>query len=101
VSVGDDESFDISPSLASEIEDAVMFGKAQDLELILESASDDVLPADVRQTLESLHYFRAHYGNSALDEIDRKKANLMDSAWTMELLNKIRSRIDAAMKKTA
>ena len=95
----DADAANISPALASEIEDAIMFGKPSDLATLLESAPDGALPADVRQGLESLHYFRAHYGSATLDETGRKKAALMDSAWAMELLNKIRSRIEAAVKR--
>ena len=63
-----------------------MFGKARDLELLLENTADGVLPDDVRQGLESLHYFRSHYGGAPLDETGRKKVTLMDSAWAMAFL---------------
>ena len=93
-----DDFLDISPALASEIEDAVMFGKPHDIELLLENTHEGAMPADLRQGLESLHYFRSHYGASALGDMDKKKATLMDAAWAMELLLAVRTRI-AAVKR--
>ena len=82
------------------IEDAVMFGKPDELKLLLDNAAKAYLPTDVRrQGLESLHYFRSHYGQTpALNEVDKKKFTLMDSAWAMELLNKVRARVEAVAK---
>ena len=99
----DDEASDVSPSLAQEIEDAIMFGKPDELKLLLDGiGEDDSLPEDVRQGLESLHYFRAHYGReAALNDTEKKKITLMDSAWAMELLNKVRAHIEVAAKKSA
>lgn len=99
--MADDETSEISASLASEIEDAIMFGKAHDLELLLENTTEDSLPSDVRQGLQSLQYFRAHYGSAPLNETDKKKVTLMDSAWAMELLNNVRARINAVIKRRA
>lgn len=98
VPVSDEDFTTIPAGLASEIEDAIMFGKAHDLEMLLENTHEAALPADLRQGLESLHYFRAHYGDMPMGEVDKKKTVLMDSAWAMELLNKIRARIEAAIK---
>ncbi len=97
----DDKTSPISASLADEIEDAIMFGRAGDLEAIIENVSgDDLFPPDLRNGLESLSYFRNHYGKQAAPtETDKKKITLMDSAWSMELLNKIRTRIEAAVKR--
>jgi hypothetical protein len=95
-----DEASDINPALAQEIEDAVMFGKPEELKLLLDGAGEDGgLPPDVRQGLESLHYFRVHYGrDTALSDIEKKKITLMDSAWAIELLNSIRARAEKAAK---
>jgi hypothetical protein len=49
------DDFDISPALASEIEDAVMFGKPRDIELLLENTHENAMPEGLRQGLESLH----------------------------------------------
>jgi hypothetical protein len=96
----DNETFNISPSLASEIEDAIMFGKPDELKLLLDKTDQDDLPAEVRQGLESLHYFRQHYGQTQVEnETDKKKVTLMDSAWAMELLNKVRAKVEAVAKR--
>jgi hypothetical protein len=74
-----------------------MFGRPEELKLLLET---DRLPEDVRQGLESLHYFRCHYDQEPpVTEIEKKKFTLMDSAWAMELLNKVRARIEASAKR--
>ena len=80
-----------------------MFGKPDELKLLLEGVGEDEgLPEDVRQGLESLHYFRTHYGREpALNDTDKKKITLMDSAWAMEMLNKVRARVEAAAAKRA
>ena len=97
----DDESLEISPALASEIEDAIMFGKPDELKLLLDGAGEHAgIPTDLRDGLESLHYFRSHYGREpALSDTDKKKITLMDSAWAMELLNKVRTRVEAMAKR--
>jgi len=97
----DEEAREIDPALAHEIEDAIMFGKPDELKLLLEGVGEDGgLPEDVRQGLESLHYFRTHYGQKpALSDTEKKKVTLMDSAWAMELLNKVRARADAVAKR--
>jgi len=95
-----DEMMHIDPALASDIEDAVLLGKAGELEALINSvADDDGFPAELRQSLQSLYYFRQHYGTSELNEIERKKASLMDSAWAMELLNKVRRRIERVVRQ--
>jgi hypothetical protein len=94
----DDETCKISPSLAHDIEDAIMFGKPEELKLLIENGVGN-MPAEVRQGLESLHYFRSHYGQTpALNEVEKKKFTLIDSAWAMELLNKVRARVEAVAK---
>jgi len=51
----------------------------------------------LRTGLESLSYFRAHYGSQpALNPTDKKNVALMDQSWAMEMLNKIRARIETA-----
>jgi hypothetical protein len=93
------DEFRISPELADEIEDAIMFGRSGALEAIIENIADVAdFPAELRDGLQSLHYFRSHYGSRPLSEVDRKKAGLMESAWAMELLNKIRARVEPAAK---
>jgi len=96
----DDETHPIDPALAHQIEDAVMFGRPGELEAVIENADEDALPADLRNGLESLSYFRAHYGGQpGLNDTDRKKIVLMDQSWAMEVLNKIRARIESAVKR--
>jgi hypothetical protein len=87
----DQHEFAIDPSLALAIEDAIMFGKDKELALILDDIEDDeTFPPDLRRDLESLRYFREHYGRMPLEGMDKKKIALMDSAWGMELLNRLR-----------
>ena len=76
------------------IEDAVMFGKNEDLAAILDAiADDDSFPAELRHGLESLHYFRSHYGaQGVLPEADKQKVALMDTTWSAELLEMMRDR---------
>jgi hypothetical protein len=96
----DDENHTVSPARAQEIEDAIMFGKPHDLQAILEDVADDAdFPTELRSGLESLHYFRVHYGQQGdLSSMEKKKVTLMDSSWAMELLNKLRTRIETAVK---
>jgi hypothetical protein len=96
----DDEIHNISPARVQQIEDAIMFGKPHELELILEDITEDEeVPVELRRGLESLHYFRAHYGQQPeLTPIEKKKVALMDASWAMELLNKLRQRFDVLAK---
>jgi hypothetical protein len=91
----------IDPALAHAIEDAIMFGKHEELAALLaDLAEDENFPADLRRDLESLRYFREHYGRmDELGAVDKKKIALMDSSWGMELLNRLRAgSADAAIK---
>jgi hypothetical protein len=83
----------LDPTLAQAFEDAIMFGKHQELAVLLTDLDDEECPQDLRHDLEALRYFREHYGRmKKLSTIDKKKIALMDSSWGMELLNRLRAR---------
>jgi hypothetical protein len=87
----------ISPELAHAFEDAIMFGRHEELALLLEDIEGEDFPEELRHDLESLRYFREHYGHmKKLNAVDRKKIALMDSSWGMELLNRLRARASSA-----
>jgi len=87
-----DQGLGMSEPLMQAIEEAVMFGKNEDLAAILDTIADDEdFPAELRHGLESLHYFRTHYGmQMSLAEQEKKKVALMDTNWSAELLEMLR-----------
>lgn len=95
--------YSVDPHVAQAIEDAILFGKYGDLEEILDDiAEDDAFPAELHNGIETLRYFREYYGPGAgLDQTGRKKVALMDSAWSMDLLNKLREQAEAAIVRQA
>jgi hypothetical protein len=96
----DNETASIDPALASEIEDVIMFGRDGDLEALIDNIADDqAFPSDLRNGLESLSYFRRHYGDPAPVRSEGRKAVLMEQSWAMDWLDKVRARIAAAVKR--
>lgn len=76
-----------------------MFGKTGDLDCVLNVIGDDgTFPSELRNGLEALKFFRAHYGCMELNPTDKKKVMLMDSAWSMELLNSVRAQDERAVR---
>ncbi len=87
-----DHGLETGEPLMQAIEDAVMFGKNEDLAAILDRIADDEdFPSELRHGLESLHYFRVHYGTQMpIAEQEKKKVALMDTSWSAELLEMLR-----------
>jgi len=86
---------EIPSTLVLAIEDAVLFGNAQQLDDILDVIEgDEAVPENLRHGLEALRYFRAYYGNggelSTDHALKKQKIALMESAWGAELLDMLR-----------
>lgn len=83
-----------APSLVQEIEDAILLGNVAELDAILAQIDEDDASPELRSGLEALRHFRFHYGKNGMappkDEIEKKKAALMEAAWGSELLDMIR-----------
>ncbi len=82
----------LDSAIAHAIEEVVMFGKFEEIDAFLDSVADDVnFPEELRNGLESLRYFREHYGKAVpLDRATKDKVAMMDTAWSMELLEMVR-----------
>jgi len=94
------DRFCISPDFADEIEDAILFGRPNDLKAILERIEGTGnFPDEILYGLQSLYFFRVHYNDEPLNESNRKKADLMESAWAMELFNKVRARVEPPARR--
>ncbi len=101
-----DTSFQMSPNVALAIEDAVLFGNAQELEQILELIEDDDhFPDNLRHGIEALRYFRSFYGKdgqlSPTHPLKKQKIALMESAWGAELLDLLRRSENQSKVKSA
>ncbi len=86
---------DIDPALAHAIEETILFGKKADMEALIDDISDDArIPNELRQDLESLHYFRLHYTEElpGLSDEARQKIIRYDADWTMRLIRKMHQR---------
>jgi hypothetical protein len=84
-----------SSTLDLAIEDAVLFGNAEELDEIIELIDgDDDFPDNLRHGIEALRYFRGFYGKdgelSPSHPLKKQKIALMESAWGAELLNLLR-----------
>ena len=84
-----------SPPLNLGIEDAILFGNAEELDEIIELIDgDDNFPTPLRDGLHSLRYFRRFYGKdnelAANHPMKRQKIALMESSWGAELLEHLR-----------
>ncbi|GEM_PF-2509428 len=83
---------DVDPSLTLSIQEALLFGKPEDLDSLLDRIGGDVrVPDDLRYGLESLRYFREHYGSDTvnLSEEERQRVIRFDADWTMKLIQKL------------
>jgi len=89
------QDFKISPSVIQMIEDAILFGHTKELDAVLDLVEmDKDFPAELLHGLQSLRYFRAHYGKDGTlepqESLQKQKAVIMESAWGAELLDKLR-----------
>ena len=101
-----DDTYSLRSSLALAIQDAILLGNVRELDAILSSVRDDrEFPNELRYGLEALRHFRAYYGpNGELhprDNMQKKKMNLMESAWGAEILEFIRHNGEGTSRKTA
>ncbi|HUY69401.1 MAG TPA: hypothetical protein VMV79_08890 [Alphaproteobacteria bacterium] len=82
----------VDPALALAVEDAILSGRFDKLASMLDDPLAGDFPDDLRRDLETLRYFREHYRCAPdFGSLDNKKIALMDSAWAMEVLNKVRA----------
>ncbi len=80
----------IDPALAHLIEEAVLFGRTEDIAALIHRVmDDDTLPDAIRHDLESLFYFRSHYSQEDLTEDARRRMVAIDADWTMHIIQKI------------
>jgi hypothetical protein len=84
-----------SSTLDLAIEDAVLFGNADELDEIIELIEgDEDFPDNLRHGIEALRYFRSFYGKdgelSSSHPLKKQKIALMESAWGAELLSLLR-----------
>ena len=84
----------IPTPLVQAIEDAVLFGNVQEIDGILEIVREDVnFPDNLRYALESLMYFRMHYGKGGpmepKDESERQKNAQTEVWWGREVISMI------------
>jgi len=98
--------YSLRSSLALAIQDAILLGHVREIDAILSVVQDDeAFPNELRYGLEALRHFRAYYGqNGALhpqDALQKKKMNLMESAWSAELLELVRHNGETVVQKSA
>jgi len=84
----------IPSRLVQAIEDAVLFGNVQEIDGILEMVREDVnFPDNLRYALESLMYFRMHYGKGGdmepAEESERQKNAQVEVWWGREVITLI------------
>ena len=92
--------------LIQAVEDAVLFGHTKEIDFILELVKDDErFPENIRNALEALLYFRAHYGKGGpmepTTDADRQKTAQMESSWGRELIEMIGHYPDLTQAKYA
>jgi len=80
----------LNPSLARMIEDAILFGKIEEIDTLLEHITDHPHVTDeLRYGLEGLKHFRAHYV-PAMDKFSdsaKKRISRFDNDWSMQLID--------------
>ncbi len=78
----------IDPWLFTVIEEAIFFGKPADFDEILSGIPyGDAISDELRHGIESLRWFRAHYGYEAKIDPDlKRKAAFIDTEWSHTLL---------------
>lgn len=83
----------LNPSLARMIEDAILFGRLDEMDVLLENIADHPDVSDeLRYGLEGLRYFRAHYASdmSQMPEVARQRVSRFDNDWSMQLIDILR-----------
>ena len=80
--------------LIQSIENAILLGNAREIGDVLEAVSvDDDFPDALRYGLESLYYFRLHYGKGGdmepASDKERKTMLQMEAYWGRELIEAI------------
>jgi hypothetical protein len=87
---------EVSPHLASAIEDAILLGDVQEIDDVLTLVDgDEDFPVEIRYALEALRHFRAHYGPGRdlepTELLQKQKATIMEIAWGAELLDMLKN----------
>ncbi len=83
--------YNLSVPLAESIEDAILFGHIREVDDMLKLLELDAdFPTELRYGLESLRYFRSHYGKNGFVEpatrIGKQKVLLIENAWAQNFL---------------
>lgn len=89
-SIGQLPMSQMSPSLMHMIEDAILLGKQDDLEKLVELVAEHPdVPAELYYGLEGLKYFRAHYQSpeTELSALARQRVAQFDTSWSMQLID--------------
>lgn len=87
----------LNPSLARMIEDAVLFGKIEEIEVLLDNITDHPHVSDeLRYGLEGLKCFRAHYlpAMDKFSDLAKQRITRFDNDWSMQLLDLMRDEQD-------
>ena len=84
----------VSSPLVQAIEDAVLFGNVQEIDGILELVREDInFPDNLRYALESLMYFRMHYGKGGImeptEQSERQMTAQLETWWGREVIQMI------------
>ncbi len=95
----------IESGLSQAIEDAILFGQVAEIDAVLERIKDaDNFPEDLRNGLESLRHYRAHYGKDGEMEpkqwLQKQKVAVVESAWGAELLDMLKQ-LEESVRKQA
>lgn len=87
-----DPPIDLDIPLVQAIEEAILFGKIEAIDPLLDRmAAHELISQELRHGIESLRYFRAHYAAESpnLSPEARQRVIRMDADWTMHLLQQL------------